>query len=245
MLPPMSALDPLALTGLRTTHVVESPEFAIRLHPEALRALRALRDAAASAGIDLAVASGFRDYARQRTIWDAKFRGERTVLDAQGAPVDLALLDDAGKIEAILQWSALPGASRHHWGTDIDVYDRAVTPDRSPSLISAEYEPGGPYARLSEWLDEAASRFGFFRPYRSDRGGVRPEAWHLSYAPIAAPCLEAHSLAVLKIAIESQPIAGQDAVLRELPTLHRRFVHNIDPLPPTSAFEFGDHRRVI
>ena len=28
--------------------------------------------------------------------------------------------------------------------------------------------------------------FGFFRPYTTDRGGVAPEPWHLSYAPVAA-----------------------------------------------------------
>ena len=30
-----------------------------------------------------------------------------------------------------------------------------------------------------------AGEFGFYRPYASDRGGVQPEPWHLSYAPVA------------------------------------------------------------
>ena len=29
-------------------------------------------------------------------------------------------------IETILLWSALPGGSRHHWGTDVDVFDAAA-----------------------------------------------------------------------------------------------------------------------
>ncbi len=36
--------------------------------------------------------------------------------------------------------------------------------------------------------------FGFYRPYAVDRGGVHPEPWHLSYAPLAQQALAAFSL---------------------------------------------------
>ena len=50
---------------------------------------------------------------------------------------------------AILVWSALPGASRHHWGTDLDVFDRAVQPPGEPlELLARHYEPGGRFERL-------------------------------------------------------------------------------------------------
>ena len=29
----------------------------------------------------------------------------------------------------ILEWSALPGASRHHWGSEFDVFDLAALPE--------------------------------------------------------------------------------------------------------------------
>jgi len=45
------------------------------------------------------------------------------------------------KIASILRWSALPGTSRHHWGTDLDIIDaKALTAEMKvqrylPSLI--------------------------------------------------------------------------------------------------------------
>ncbi len=40
----------------------------------------------------------------------------------------LASSAEAERVAAILVWSALPGASRHHWGTDCDVIDAAALP---------------------------------------------------------------------------------------------------------------------
>ena len=68
-------------------------------------------------------ASSFRDFERQQLIWNCKFNGERKVHDDEGNLLDLALLDDWQKAQAILRWSALPGGSRHHWGTEIDIFD--------------------------------------------------------------------------------------------------------------------------
>ena len=87
---------------------------------------------------------------------------------------------------AILLWSALPGASRHHWGTEIDVIDRAaLRPGQHAQLIPAEYCAEGVFGGLDRWLTEHAGAFGFFRPYDRDRGGVQPEPWHLSFAPVS------------------------------------------------------------
>ena len=52
-------------------------------------------------------------------------------------------------------------------------------------VVPAEYHAGGPFHRLTTWLDAHMHAFGFFRPYTTDRGGVSPEPWHLSYAPVA------------------------------------------------------------
>ena len=235
------------LTGRSVAHVVDCPEFGTRLQPVVRVALRRMQSAASDAGIELAVASGFRDFVRQCSIWNDKFRGERAVLDPQGRLVDMRALDDDARIEAILQWSALPGASRHHWGTDFDVYDRtALDEGDGPRLVPEEYAPGGPFARLSAWLDEHASEFGFFRPYVRDRGGVRPEAWHLSFAPESTRCLAAMSCEILAEAIGSAPIDGRRALLAHLPSLYARFVEQVDPPPlAASAFELRDDGSMI
>jgi LAS superfamily LD-carboxypeptidase LdcB len=176
-------LGPLELTGRARSHVVELADPRCVLHREVVGPWLALRAAAARAGIDLLPGSSFRDFGQQLRIWNAKFRGERALLDAAGEPLDAAALDEPGLVEAILHWSALPGASRHHWGTEIDVIDAAALPaGQRPALVPAEYAAGGVFARLGAWLDACAGEFGFYRPYDSYRGGVQPEPWHLSYA---------------------------------------------------------------
>jgi LAS superfamily LD-carboxypeptidase LdcB len=220
------------LTGRAATHVREVPELGTRLHVNAIAAVARLREAARTDGIDLEVVSGFRDFARQCAIWNGKFRGERPLLDREGRPLEALRLDEAERVEAILLWSALPGASRHHWGTDFDVIDRAAVPaDYRPQLTQAEFAEGGPFASLNAWLDTHLARFGFFRPYTTDRGGVHPEPWHLSYAPLSVPALEALSLDVLYEAVEQSDLLGREHVLTRLPEIHARYVLAIDPPP--------------
>jgi LAS superfamily LD-carboxypeptidase LdcB len=221
-------LNSLELTGRATTHVGSVPELACTLHYDAVAATLALREAARADGIELAVVSGFRDFERQVTIWNAKFRGERPLLDRLERAIDASCLDERGRVDAILLWSALPGASRHHWGTDIDVVDRAATAaDYRPRLTAEEFTPAGPYARLDGWLASNMGRFGFFRPYAVDCGGVQPEPWHLSYAPISVPALAALSPEVLTEAIASSGIHGREHVLSRLTELHARFVASV------------------
>ena len=78
-------------------------------------------------------------------------------------------------------------------------------------------------------------RFGFFRPYRTDRGGVSPEPWHLSYAPVSLPALESLSLSMLRHVLESSAIAGKAHVLARLPEIYTRFMLAVDsPVQPSS-----------
>ncbi len=68
----------------------------------------------------------------------------------------------------------------------------------------------------------------FFRPYRTDRGGVMPEPWHLSYAPVSLPALEALNLASLRRVLENSAIEGKQQVLARLPEIYTRFMLAID-----------------
>lgn len=223
------SLNPLELTGRAATHVREALAPGVRLHADAIDAVQALRDAAARAGHDLAIVSSFRDFARQSAIWNRKFRGEQAVFDRAGRAVDVSALSGPERVRAILIWSALPGASRHHWGTDFDVYDRSAVPaDYRPELTVAEYTDAGPFARLDAWLAANLGNHGFFRPYRTDRGGVSPEPWHLSYATLSVPALGALTLDVLAEALEVSDLEGREHVLRQLPEIHDRYVRTID-----------------
>ncbi|HEY6451512.1 MAG TPA: M15 family metallopeptidase [Steroidobacteraceae bacterium] len=228
---PMAELDPEQLTGRTWTHVQELLEPRCTLHPEAARAFLALRAAAAADGLDVVPASSFRDFDRQLTIWNDKFLGRRTLLDRDGRALDPRQMAEADVVRAILQWSALPGASRHHWGTEIDVLDRrALKSGQAVELVPREYAADGVFANLGHWLAQHAAGFGFFRPYDRDRGGVQPEPWHLSYAPIAGAALPSLTLEVLARALQDVALAGAGTVLANLGDIHARYVRAVaDP----------------
>lgn len=194
-----------------------------------------MRAAAAADGIDLVAFSSFRDFDRQLVIWNGKYRGERPMQDRAGRPLNPAVLSPAERVAAILWWSALPGASRHHWGTDIDVMDlAALPPGYRIQVVPAEYQPGGPFARLTTWLDAHMHAYGFFRPYTTDRGGVAPEPWHLSYAPLALQAQRALSVERLRAVLADVDIDGRDEVLAGLAGNFQRYVMDVDA-PPESA----------
>jgi LAS superfamily LD-carboxypeptidase LdcB len=217
------------LTGRASTHISSVASLKCLLHPQAVTPFLNLRRAAAAEGMDLEPLSGFRDFDRQLAIWNGKFSGERPMLDAHGVPLHAQALSPAERIEAILLWSALPGASRHHWGTDLDVADRNAVPGQYQiKLTREEFGPGGPFAPLDQWLEIHAPRFGFFRPFKGERSGVQPEPWHLSFAPTAEKARRLLSPAVLRAAIEGSPLEGKAAVLVRLEELHARYVARID-----------------
>lgn len=181
-------LTPRQLTGLDDTHLVTLPG-GHRLQEEVAGAFTALQAEAYQAGFELAIASGFRPFARQLAIWNGKVSGTRTVVDDAGCAVPMAQLSSLEQLHAILRFSAIPGTSRHHWGTDLDVYDAAaVAPGYQLQLSVQEVAAGGLFDPLHCWLDArmaAGESHGFYRPYAQDRGGVAPERWHLSYAPLS------------------------------------------------------------
>lgn len=227
------------LTGQVDSHVTMDPVCrpTVRLQPRVFAAYKAMRDAAQDAGLALDIASGFRDFARQKAIWNRKFSGQAPLYDNHGALLDPAQLSLGEKVEAIMTWSALPGASRHHWGTDLDVFDPRpfAQGDLQLELLPEEYEEGGPCHELALWLYQHAADFGFFFPYRQYRGGVAAEPWHLSHYSAAQSAQQQLTPAVLQVAIEAHDVAGKDYVLGRLEELKERFVDNICPPASTTG----------
>lgn len=217
------------LTGRTPTHVAALSPHEPLVNKAVIPALQSLQAAALSSGFELRVVSGFRDYPTQLKIWNEKCRGLRPVLDDGGKPLATSALSPEALLHAILRWSALPGASRHHWGTDIDVIDqKALPPGYRVQLIPGEVERGGMFAPLHDWLDDNLAAHGFFRPYATDRGGVSPERWHLSYAPLATPYLEAYTLAILEESIRNSELALKETALASARTIYQRYIRNIN-----------------
>ena len=231
-------MNALELTGRARTHIIELDTPRCALHYEAVAAFLGMRDAARAEEIDLQAVSSFRDYDRQLVLWNRKWRGERPLHDRGGALLDHAGLSQPQLVDAILSWSAIPGGSRHHWGSDIDVIDAAASPEGyQVQLVPGEYADDGVFSRLSHWLDENMGRFGFHRPYATAGCGAGIEPWHLSYSPVSSEALEAFTLPVLRRAIEGSEMLGKAQVLERMPEIYTRFILAVDPpaRPPVSG----------
>jgi LAS superfamily LD-carboxypeptidase LdcB len=145
------------------------------LRKEALGAFSKMREAAKKDGISLAIASATRNFDYQKNLWKNKWSGVTLV---EGKNLSKNLPDGLERFKKILEYSAAPGTSRHHWGSDIDI--NAATP---------EYFKTRKGALVYEWLNKNAPLFGFCQPYNA-KGPGRPtgyneEKWHWSYLPLA------------------------------------------------------------
>lgn len=137
--------------------------------------------AAQFSGVTLSVVSATRNFEYQKWIWDAKWYGN---LPADGKNLFLFEKDPMKKAQIILKYTSMPGTSRHHWGTDIDIN----------SIDTAYFEtPEG--IMVYEWLTKNAYRYGFCQPFDAKeqrRKGYEQEKWHWSYMPLAEPFLYAY-----------------------------------------------------
>ena len=86
----------------------------------------------------------------------------------------------------------MPGTSRHHWGTEIDIIDASDEKykDEEDVLLTEKYE-NGIFTKLKRWMDVNSEKFGFYLTYVNDknRKGFEYEPWHYSYKPVSVELL--------------------------------------------------------
>ena len=140
-----------------------------------------MKRAAYSDGIDLKIVSSYRNFYRQEGIWERKYL---QYTEEKG-------MTKLGAIEKIIEYSTIPGTSRHHWGTDIDIID-GYPKTTGDVLVPEKFGEGGPFALLKKWMDDNANKYGFYLVYTDNpkRKGFKYEPWHYSYAPISIPMLK-------------------------------------------------------
>lgn len=218
------------LLGKENSLMVKDPEVCAPMHPEVLNAYKNLKHKARQAGFKLELTSGYRSYETQLSIWNRKARGEKALLDDQGLPLNYSKLSNQQITQAIMRWSAIPGASRHHWGTDLDVFDAFKMPKEKVELTPDEVDDQGPMGPLHQWLDsliEKNEAFGFYRPYDKDRGGVAPERWHLSYAPLSTKLLSHYTYETFILAISDARLLLGEYILDKAQEYYQRYVLNV------------------
>jgi len=171
---------------------------AFKLKPEAYHAFLNLKKAALKSDINIQVVSSYRSYSHQNRIWERKYKENIN----KG-------LTPAESIEKIIEYSTIPGTSRHHWATDLDIIDGNVAQPTSV-LQPRHFEEDGCYRNLKLWMDAHANSFGFYLVYTNDpkRKGFKYEPWHYSYCPLSKPYLEAYKTLDLKTIIKKEQLLG-------------------------------------
>ena len=149
----------------------------IYLRTEVLSAFKALHEAAIDEGLDIIILSGTRSFTYQQSIWERKWEKPRYMgWDALDKALD------------ILTYSSMPGTSRHHWGTDLDL-----------NALENAYFESGEGREVYEFLNRCAPTFGFQQVYtskdipNSPRSGYEEEKWHWSFMPVSIPMLNAYN----------------------------------------------------
>lgn len=193
----------------------------INLREEAHDAFVQMKKAAYSDGFDIKMISSFRDFYHQERIWEGKYI--RFTEDDGMEPLEA--------IDKIIEYSTIPGTSRHHWGTDIDIID-GYPKTTGGVLIPEKFEAGGPFEDFKKWLDENSESFGFFLVYtnESKRRGFKYEPWHYSYAPISIPMLTAfRKKNIVRLLQKEEFIGSEHFTLGFLQSYIRNNILDINP----------------
>jgi len=153
----------------------------INLRKEAYDAFIEMKKAAYVDGVAIKVVSSYRDFYRQEAIWERKYLKYTEELNMSP--------DDA--MDKIIEYSTIPGTSRHHWGTDIDLID-GYKKVKGDVLVPEKFGEGAPFNEFKNWMDKNAATYGFYLVYTDNRKrkGFKYEPWHYSYAPISKPMLK-------------------------------------------------------
>lgn len=145
------------------------------LHQDTYASFKRMYDAAMADGIKLTIVSAARNFEVQKSIWEAKWNGSRKIEDGKDA--SQAYPDPKTRALKILEFSSMPGSSRHHWGTDIDLIN-----------LNNSYFESGEGKKAYDWLLANAATYGFCQPYTAGRPhGYQEERWHWSFLPLAQP----------------------------------------------------------
>ena len=173
----------------------------IYLQSSAMMAFAKMSNAAKRDGIELYILSGTRVFADQKRIWESKFSGKRKV---ENQDLSQSISDYKERAKKILEYSSMPGTSRHHWGTDLDI---AFSREKEGMMLLNKSFETGQGLKTYEWLLLNASKYGFCQPYKENpiqrsngkyQNGYLEEKWHWSYKPLATSYLQKYQKHIQK-----------------------------------------------
>lgn len=120
----------------------------IFLKKQTYRAYVKMYAAALKDGVELSIISGTRSFNDQCYKWGSEWN----------SPQFSEIKNTPAKAIKLLRWWSMPGTSRHHWGTDIDL-----------THITIAYYKTAAGKKMYEWMINNASKFGFYQPFNAGR----------------------------------------------------------------------------
>ena len=179
----LGQLDPARDPAFTLIDTLYTDKEGIYLRKPTYDAFVRMAQAAQQEGIMLHIISATRNFASQKRIWEAKWNGQRKV---NGQALSQTIPDPTQRALKILEYSSMPGTSRHHWGTDLDL-----------NALTNAYFASGEGKRAYDWLLAHAAEYGFCQVYteqNEDRpDGYQEEKWHWSYLPLAQQFLRQYN----------------------------------------------------
>lgn len=191
------------------------------LRPEVAQQFELMKNAALKDGILLKVVSSTRNFDHQNRIWNRKYVRFRE-----------SGLTHNQTINKIIEYSTIPGTSRHHWGTDVDLIDGNIK-TVGDVLDPSKFATDGPFCDLRAWLEENANTFGFYIVYTANksRKGFNYEPWHYSYKPLSKAYLNAfQKLDITKILKENKLKGSQYFTSKFIEKYIKYNVNDINPI---------------
>lgn len=184
------------------------------------------------------IASHYRDAASQAVIWHRKHSFYGPSFNLVSAPAAkkcgltagmtwkpsaeshrrcwLKTLTLQEREKEILNASSAPGISRHHWGTEFDIF----------GLNPRKFHKNAPMYDEYTWMTKNAADSGFFKPFAGhDVLGEHTyieERWHWSYYPIAQAMVDV---------IQAHPDDFERALTSQWDTFERRWGGKKNPAP--------------
>jgi hypothetical protein len=169
-IPPAPILTDDHLLGFEPPpEMIEDPETGHRALPAVMQAFWRFKERAKTDGWDLILVSAYRSYRDQRRVWN----------QSDDSYLQRGATNQKKRVEAVMSLVSVPGLSRHHWGTELDISETSIR----GQLVNVEPDTPERVLKFYAWMQKNAPQYGFCQVYLGQKGSVHNEPWHWSYLP--------------------------------------------------------------
>ncbi|HXL73518.1 MAG TPA: D-alanyl-D-alanine carboxypeptidase family protein [bacterium] len=168
--PPAPILTDEHLLGfMAPAGMIEDPESGHRALPGVMQAFWRFKKQAKTDGWNLILVSAYRSYRDQRRVWN----------QSDDSYLQRGATNQKKRVEAVMSLVSVPGLSRHHWGTELDISEASIR----GKLVNVEPDTPERVLKFYAWMQKNAPQYGFCQVYLGQNGSVHNEPWHWSFLP--------------------------------------------------------------